>query len=295
MNSKLLKKGDKVGIISPSSAINKGDIDEAIEYLKNLGFEPVVGKNVYNKYRWMAGTEAERAEDINACFQDKDIKAIFCSRGGAGCQKILPLIDYEMVKRNHKLFFGLSDTTALQLALYEKSDLVSYSGFLLRYDFNNGKIDEMTEQSLCNVISGQQYKIKDGETVVGGKTEGILIGGCLSLVRNIIGTEFMPSWENCILFLEDVDEKLYKIDLMLEQIKQNKDFCKLKGIVFGKFADCHDDEDTTIYEVISLFCKDLKIPVIKDFPYGHIKSRHILPIGQKVIFDADKCEITVLY
>lgn len=286
-----LKKGDKVGIISPSSSLEKEDIASAVKYLESLGLEIVFGKNVFKKHRWMAGTERERANDISDMHKNKDIKAIFCSAGGVGSQKILPYIDYDLIRNNPKPIFGFSDNTSLQLAVYALSKQISYTGFSLKYDFRNSHIDSLVEDSLKKVISGKKQTIKSGKTVIKGKTKAVMIGGCLSMVRNLAGTKYLPNLKDKILLLEDVDEKTYKIDLMLEQIKQLKNFDKVKGIVFGKFEDCiiTEKENSSIDEVISEFCKGLNIPVIKDFEYSHSKSRYVLPMGKKVTLDADNC------
>lgn len=289
-----LNKGDKVGIISASNVVEEKDIEAGLKYLTSLGFECILSRNVFNKYRWMAGSERERADDINTFYRDKNIKAIFTTSGGAGSQKILDFIDYEAIKNNPKPLFGFSDTTALQLALYTKANITSYSGFLLKYDFKTGQISKTVEESLQNTINGKPTYIQGGKTVKFGKAEGVLVGGCLSLIRNLAGTEYYPDLENVILLIEDVSEKTYKLDLMLDQIKKSKNFSKIKGVVFGEFTDCEisETEPTTLDEVINNFSKTLNVPIIKNFPYGHIPDRHILPIGGKVTLDADRCELS---
>lgn len=287
-----LKSGDKVGIVSPSSFLpNHECIELGIDYLESLGFEVVIGKHVYSKYRYTAGTPQEQAEDIMNFYQDPSIKAIFTSSAGFGSQKILPFLDYEIIKNNPKPFFGFSDTTALQLAIYAKTQNITYTGFLLKYDFKFGHIDAMVEDSLKTHLAGEKLIARGGETVKGGKTQGILVGGCLSLFRNLCGTQYYPDLTDAILLIEDECEKTYKIDFMLEQIKLCPNFDKVKGIVFGQFSESEIriPEDGDIDENIRYFTKSLNIPIIKNFPYGHFPSRYVLPIGAKVNFDADNC------
>lgn len=286
----MLHKGDKVGIISPSNFIEHNDIDAGIKYLESFGLKCTIAPNVFKKYRWMAGTPKERANDINKMFKDPSVKAIFCSRGGAGSQKVLPHLDYDIIEQNPKPIFGFSDSTALQLGIYTKTKNPYYSGFLLKGD----PAKPMVTKSFKKIIDDKQNTIKSGTTLADGQTEGILIGGCLSPINNLIGTDFFPDLRGKILLLEDIGEKTYQIDMMLEHLKQTKNFDKLSGIIFGKFTKMKisDPNDGTIDDVINYFCQDLKFPIIKNFSYGHGRNRHIIPMGTKATLNANKCELT---
>lgn len=289
-----LRPGDKVGIISPSCFITEKDIHSGLDYLRKLGLIPVLGTHLYSTYRYMGGTPQQRVEDLHNFYQNPEIKAIFTTRGGAGAQKMLPLIDYELIRRHPKPIFGISDTTALQLALYARSNIASYTGFSLKYDFLNGEINPMVDESLRQIISGAPITYHGGKTIIKGTAEGTMIGGCLSLIRNLAGTRYLPDLTDKILLIEDVGEKSYHIDLMLEQLRQLPDFNKIKGIIFGQFANISISapEDGTIDEILDYFCADLKIPMIKNFPYGHIPARRLLPIGQPVRLDAENCTLS---
>lgn len=290
-----LKIGDKIGIASPAGFINSPEeVRLPLEYLSSLGFECVLGKNVYNQNRFMAGTDEERAQDIMDFFKNPDIKAIFTTAGGCGSQRILPLLDYEIIKQNPKPIIGLSDNTALQLGIWQQTKNLSVTGFSLKYDFKNGKIDPLVAQSLNSVLSGQKQTITSGDCVISGKTSGIVLGGCLSLIRSLAGTPYFPDLHDSILLIEDVGEKTYKLDLMLTQLRQQPNFSKVKGIIFGTFAGCEpaDKKDGTLDEVINDFCAKIhRIPVIKNFAYGHIPSRYVLPIGGSAELDASACRL----
>lgn len=289
-----LKPGDKVGLITPSSFLPSPEcIKQGIAYLQSLGLEVIKGRYIYEKYRYMGGTPEQRAEDIMNFFKIPEIKAVFSTAGGSGSQKILPLLDYEIIKANPKPVLGFSDVTALQLGIYAQTRIPSYTGFTLKYDFKTGNIDPLVKNSLETLLKDEHLIAKGGKTVRGGTTEGILIGGCLSMFRNLCGTAFYPDVTNAILLIEDVCEKTYKVDLMLQQLQQSPNFNKIKGIVFGQFADniIVAPEDGTIDDTIFDFCKNLNIPVIKDFPYGHVPSRYVLPIGGKCLLDADNCRL----
>lgn len=291
-----LKKGDKIGIIAPSAGLKEKNLTIILDYLRKLCLHPVIAENVDLNYRYMAGEDIKRATAINHLFADKSIKALFCLRGGAGSTRILPYLNYQTIKNNPKPIIGLSDSTALQNALYAKTENPSLTGFLPLYDVNNNKVDSLTEQSLYSALFESKHQITSGTAYHTGNSAGEIIGGCLSVLLYLCGTPYFPNLTNKILLLEDIGEKTYKIDLMLNQLKQQKNFNKLKGIIFGAFTDCPivDPEDGSIADCIKDFAKDLDIPIITDFAYGHIPSRHILPIGQtaKMSVTAKKCTIS---
>ena len=150
----LLNKGDKVIIVSPSSCIEKNALDSGVKWLETLGLKVEIAKHAYDSKSYTAGTDFERAEDINNAFADKSVKAIFCSRGGAGATKMLDYLDCNLIKNNPKPIFGLSDSTALQNALFHTCNIISYTGFLPVYDFKDGPIDEKTSACLKNIFIG---------------------------------------------------------------------------------------------------------------------------------------------
>lgn len=285
----------KVGITSPAGFINGfDDIKLAIDYLESLGLECVFGASIYKQDRFMAGSDEERAADLITFFKDPEIKAIFTTAGGCGSQRLLDILDYEIIRQNPKPIIGLSDNTALQLGIYTQTGNVSYTGFSLKYDFKRGHIDSLVDSSLKTVLAKEKQIIKSGETLISGQTQGKLIGGCLSLIRSLCGTPYFPDLTDSILLIEDVGEKTYKLDLMLTQLRQQPSFAKAKGIVFGTFAACEmaDPEDGTVDDVLNDFCRHIHtIPIIKNFAYGHIPSRYVLPIGVQYFLDADKCHL----
>lgn len=291
----MLKKGDKIAIVSPSSCIEKNALDLSIAWFRNLGFEVVIMPHVYDAKTYTAGADFDRAEDINRAFADVTVKAIFCSRGGAGATKMLKYLDFDLIKKNHKPIFGLSDSTALQNAVFAKTGVLSYTGFLPVYDFKDGTLDDILSSSLKNIFLDNEQVIKSGKTINSGNCEGILIGGNLSVLCYLCGTQYCPDFKNKILLLEDVGEKTYKIDLMLNQLMQQKNFDKIKGVVFGKFSNCVevDNSDGSTESIIIDFAKKLNVPAIYDFDYGHIKSRYVLPIGRNVILNATDSELKI--
>ncbi len=292
----LLQKGDTIGIIAPSAGLQNKDITPTIAFFKHLGLKIKLAPNLNQEYRYMAGNDVDRANSLNQMFADKTIKALFCLRGGAGSTRILDFLDYTLIKENPKPIIGLSDSTALQNALFTKTKNPSLTGFLPLYDCNNKNIDPLTESSLQNALFADSHTITSGFSLINGSAHGIMIGGCLSVLCYLCGTQYFPDLSEKILLLEDIGEKTYKIDLMLNQLKQQKNFNKLKGIIFGNFTNCpiSAPEDGTIEDCIKDFTKDLHIPVITNFAYGHIPSRHILPLGLPVniIAESNSCTLS---
>lgn len=289
----LLRAGDKIALVAPSGFIEPESLKTGAAWLEAQGFELELMPHVFARRYYMAGTDFERANDINEAFARPDIKALFCVRGGAGCTKILPYIDYPLIKKNRKPVFGLSDSTALQNALFTLAGNVSYTGFLPIFDFKTGELDEKINCSLNEVFAGREQKTSGGKCLNSGTAQGVMVGGCLSVLNYLCGTPYFPSLQGKILLIEDVGEKTYRIDLMLNQLKAQKDFAGLNGIVFGQFLNCTeaDEGDGSVAEIIADFAQELDIPVITDFPYGHIASRYVLPIGKKVCLNADETEL----
>ncbi len=284
-----LNKGDKVAVLSPSSHAEEEYIEPGIKWLKDAGYEPIITRNLYKRDRFLGGRDVERARDLMDCFRDDEIKAIFTARGGYGSMRVLDKLDYEVIKNNPKAIIGFSDTTALHMGLNAKTGLVGYSGVSLGFDFSINKgITKNNHESLFRLLEHKSFEAKGGRCQVEGKTKGRLIGGCLTVFNALVETEYCPDFKDAILLIEDVDEEPYAIDRMLHHLKFLGVFDKVKGIVFGAFTDCvsKDLHDGTIEHVLDDICGDIKIPVIRDFPYGHIKERFSLPIGAVVELDA---------
>lgn len=291
-----LKTGDKIGLIAPSVGLKEKDLAPTLAFFKKLNLTPILASNLNSNYRYMAGTDQERALNINKMFEDSSIKALFCLRGGAGATRMLDYLDYKIIQNNLKPVVGLSDSTALQNALYAKTKNPSLTGFLPLYDLNNKTIASQTEASLLSALFEKNHLITSGTSLHEGTAEGVIIGGCLSVLLYLCGTPYFPDLSGKILLLEDIEEKTYKIDLMLNQLKQQKGFNALNGIIIGQFTDCPvvDPEDGTINDCIKDFAQNLNIPIITDFAYGHIPARHILPIGlmAKISATPETCTIS---
>lgn len=302
---KQLKKGDLIGVISPaSSPDNLEKIEEGVKYLERLGYRVIVGKNVGKIRGYLAGTDEERLADLHSMFANKDVKAIFCIRGGFGTIRLLDKINYSLIKKNPKIFVGYSDITALQLSIFKKTGLITFAGPMLAVDFA-GEVDNFTEEVFWRMITSNKSfgKMKNPESeriscLIKGYTTGILLGGNLSLLCSLLGTPYLPSFDKSILFLEDVDEKPYRIDRYFAQLNLAGIFDKVKSVILCNFTDCEETDPTkktlTLNEVVYDYFSKFKKPVIYNFVHGHIKSKNTIPIGVRVKVDCVKGTLEIL-
>ncbi len=294
-----LKKGDKVVIISPAGAVyDDAKIKEFKNTLINLGFVVTLAKSVSKTYGYLAGTDEERAADVNEAFADKSIKGIFCTRGGWGCARILDLLDYKSIAENPKFIMGFSDITSLLIGIQTKVNLITFHGpvGLSSWDpfsvscFNNTTM--LGHKNIFPCIN------KDNVFALApGIAQGELTGGNLSVFISLIGTKYLPDFDRKILFLEELNEEPYKIDRMLMQIKQSGIFDKLAGLVFGVFSNCHPeniDQSFPLLEVIKYHVLPLNIPVIYNAPFGHTTKKWTIPIGALAEINADNLSLELL-
>jgi len=287
-----LVKGDVIGIISPASAVDDDKlIQNGINYLEGLGYRTEIGNNVGKVRGYLAGTDEERVEDIHQMFNDKKVKAIFCLRGGYGSFRLLNKIDYKLIKNNPKILVGFSEITALQMAFLHKANLITFAGPMLASNFSNG-ISNYTEENFWKIITSPKkpgrIKLSENDSLSTVKTEisGKLIGGNLSVFTALLGTGYLPEIKNKILLLEEINEPPYKIDRMLNQLKLNKVFNSVNGILLGNFLDCIESDlkkkTLTLEGVLTDYFGDMQIPVIHSFPHGHIKDIITLSLGTTI-------------
>jgi len=301
---KMLQKGDRIGIISPASRPSDLDkLERGMEYLRQMGFIPVPGKHISEQRGYLAGEDSSRLADLNDMFESDDINAIICSRGGYGAPRILDQLNFDTIARNPKIFIGYSDITILGLGIFSQTNMVTFSGPMVAVEMGTG-INPFTETSLWDQISAQRdghilRNPQDQELQVlkDGSAEGRLVVGCLSVMMGLFGSKYMPDLDDTILVIEDIDEDPYRIDRYFSQMRLAGVFDKINGLVLGQFIDCHPGDETKptllLEDVIWDYVKDLNIPIIKNFAYGHGEVKHTLPVGVKarVNTSADQIEI----
>ena len=276
-----------IGLFNPSSpSYDPINMDALKNWFEQKGFQIKESPNLFSYERFLSGTDIERANDVMALFTDKDVDILCALKGGYGSARILDLLDFDMVSKNKKPLMGFSDTTALQLALWAKCGLKSWTGLSPRRDIaKNTSIDKMLEKSFDVCMKGGSMSLNlQTLTPYHPDVNGTLVGGTLSLVSELIGTSYQPDFTDCLLFLEDVMEEPYKIDRMLTQLRLAGIFDKVNGVIFGDFYKCisSDENDGTLTEVLLDLAERLpNTPMWIGLPYGHSDTRLILPIGNQ--------------
>ncbi|UIR56574.1 LD-carboxypeptidase [Sphingobacterium sp. SRCM116780] len=304
----ILQKGDTIGLIAPAGVI---DTEESIvltkEIFETFGFKVKEGKHIRSRYGNLAGKDEERLSDLHSMFADKEVKAIICIRGGAGASRLLPQIDYKLISQNPKVLLGYSDITALIMALFKKTGLISFHGAVGISTWSNTVAKSFENQFLLNnpVVFANptdkgdnfiQYKERI-TTLKSGQAEGTLLGGNLTLISGLCGSDYLPDFTNAILFLEEVDENIERVDRMFCQLKLAGILDQIKGFIFGKCTDCGPTAgygSLTLEQVLNEYIRPLEIPAYSGAMIGHIANQFILPVGAKVRMDADKGTITLL-
>ncbi len=285
-----LNKGDKVGIIAPSdSLLNKEAFKKGVKVLENFGFEVIFGKNLFKRHGdYMAGTDKERADGVNKMFADKSMKGIFCLAGGSSSNRLLPLIDFDNIKKNPKVFVGFSDITTLLLAIYKKTGLVTFHGPNVT---NPAFLSNFSQKSLFKIISeakptGKVIQKSRWNTLKAGKeVTGNLIGGTLEMMVNLAGTEYLPDFNNSILFWEEYGEPVEDIDMMFQHLRLTGALGKIKGMIIGKektmFSQSEYRHPLKLKQVILEITKSFNFPIISDADFGHVPDFITFPIGIK--------------
>lgn len=301
MLGKKLKKGDTIGIIAPASCTTYEKVLEAKKNIEDIGYQVILGECTKKQWYSYAGTDEERAEEINSFFDDKSIDAIICMRGGYGSNRLIELLDFEVIKRNPKIFVGYSDITTLHIALNEKANLITFHGPMAVSNFT-GNYNRDTYENFIEMLSNSKYEqsikniTKELKVLNEGRAKGKLVGGNLATLIATLGTEYDLDYNGKILFLEEIGEKTYKIDRFLNQLKKHGVFEKIEGLVLGDFKNCIQDseKDMTLLEVFQNYFKELKKPVIYNFESGHSEPMLTLPLGAICEIDTYNKELKVL-
>ncbi|MGE7694073.1 S66 peptidase family protein [Lysinibacillus sp. NPDC094177] len=305
---KALKKGDTIGLISASGATPPEKFLPAVKSIENLGFKVVAGETCRARHGYLAGSDELRASDVNQMFRDTNIDAIFCIRGGYGATKILPLLDFEMIKANPKVFAGYSDVTALHIAFNQKCGFVTYHTPMPSTEFIRPEMDQYTWNSFIESVTATErsdYYLENPHgrtmsTLADGKATGQLIGGNLTLVTASLGTPYEIDTKGKILFLEDIDESEQRVDRMLTQLKLAGKLDEAAGILLGAWTNCgpenpkHPEHSLSLQTIFQEILGPLNKPIIKDIACGHILPTMSLPLGRTITMDTENQMIKVI-
>ena len=278
-----LKKGDKIAIVCPAKKLPKS-IDVGIAILKDWGLDVVIGKTVNGSFNQFSGTDAERAADLQQYLDDPSIKAIIAARGGYGTIRIIDELDFAVFKENPKWLIGFSDITILLSHVLAKLNIQSIHG-QMPYTFEDSTPEAL--ESLRKVLFGEEvtYEYESDVTGRDGSTEGVLIGGNLSLLIAVEGSSSEMDYTDKVLFLEDVGEHEYSIDRMMRLLKRAGKLAKLKGLIIGAFNELSEEKipfGQTPEEIIWDLVKEYNYPVCFNFPSGHIDDNRAMVLGKMI-------------
>ena len=281
-----LRPGDTVGIIAPASNIKQGELDTGCEALRRAGYRPFHLDSILERDLYFAGSTDRRARELEEMFERDDIRAIVCARGGYGTNYLLEELDLDKIQSNPKIFIGYSDITSLLTYFTDAAGLVTFHGPMAAKDWAHDDGIDLTswQSALSNSGPWDVPLTQNVSALVDGEAEGVLYGGCLSILAASLGTPFEIRTAGTILFLEDIAAKPYQIDRMLMQLKLAGHFDAVRGIVFGEMIDCVQtaNQPYTLQEVITRIVGDLGVPVAFGLKSGHVTSRNItLPLGVK--------------
>jgi len=281
-----LKLGDTVGIVAPASNVKRADLEAGCDGLRRAGYEPFYLDSMLEQDLYFAGSVQRRTRELEEMFARDEVRAIVCARGGYGANYLLEALDLEKIKSHPKIFVGYSDVTCLTTYFFDALGLVSFHGPMVAKDWaQEGGVDLPSWQSALAGTTSWELPLGAGSGASGlrdGAAEGILYGGCLSILAASLGTPYEIKTEGTILFLEDLAEKPYRIDRMLMQLKLAGKLDAVRGIVFGEMRDCvqNANQGYTLEEVVLRVVGDLGVPVAYGVRSGHVTAGNItLPIG----------------
>ncbi|WP_341526936.1 LD-carboxypeptidase [Nostoc sp. UHCC 0302] len=293
-----LQIGDTVGLIAPAGIIEPKDIETAKEELLKLGLKVKVGAHILDRYGYLAGKDSDRADDINYMFSDHSVKAIIAMRGGWGCNRILPLLNYSLIRSHPKIIMGYSDITSLLLAINARTRMITFHGPVATSTWNQFTVDYF-KRILFNAEAVTMQNLTGEvavETIAPGKARGKLVGGNLSVLAAMVGSPDLPSWNKSILFVEEIGEDVYRVDRMLTQLKNAGILNQIAGFIFGQCTNCRlgDEPSFTLKQVLQDHILPLKIPAWYGSMIGHMKDKFTMPIGIEVEMNADIGTIQML-
>src|SRR5580698_8843984 len=286
VNPPALRPGDTIGIIAPASNIKRDSLDAGCKALRRMGYKPFYLDSILERDLYFAGSADRRARELEEMFARDDIRAIVCARGGYGANYLLKTLDLGNIKAHPKIFVGYSDVTSLLTYILDSTGLATFHGPMVTKDFAHvDGVDAASWEAALNAVPA--WKIEFGaesgaKSLQSGSAEGILYGGCLSLLVASLGTPYEIHTAGTILCIEDTAEKPFQVDRMLMQLKLAGKFADVRGIVFGEMLDCvqKKDQGYTLEEVVLRIVGDLGIPVLFGLRSGHVSHKNVtLPVG----------------
>ena len=289
--AKALQPGDTVGIAAPAGCVQRPDLLSGISEIRRLGYRVHYNDSLFSRHQYFAGSHRQRAESLMTLFTDPGVKAIFCARGGYGCQHLLDLLDPETLQAHPKIFLGYSDVTVLLQFLENQCGLVCFHGPMVAKEFAQGEPSYVRKNllhCLTETRPGRRLHSPGSLTLQSGTARGRLTGGCLSLLVASLGTPYELQSQDRILFLEDINAKPYQVDRMLMQLKLAGKLQGVRAFIFGEMLDCSQaGQAPAIPEIVLSLLKEFQVPIWYGLPSGHTSTGNLtLPFGVEVRLDA---------
>ncbi|HZR56981.1 MAG TPA: LD-carboxypeptidase [Terriglobales bacterium] len=295
-----LRTGDTVGIVAPASNISRELLQAGCNKLRQLGYQPFYFDSIFEQDIYFAGSVERRARELEEMFVREEVKAILCARGGYGSNYLFEALDLKKIVAHPKIFVGYSDITSLLTYFADQTGLITFHGPMVTKDFaHEGGIDLVSWEAALSGQSGWDLKFVEGsgvKTLVEGSGEGILYGGCLSMLVASLGTPYEIRTQGTILFIEDVAAKPFQIDRMLMQLKLAGKLAEVRGIIFGEMLDCvqHKDQIYTLEQIVSRIVGDLGVPVAYGLRSGHVSGGNVtLPIGVRTALTVAPSNVSI--
>jgi muramoyltetrapeptide carboxypeptidase len=294
MKAPALKPGDTIGVMAPSSYVEKADIEKSKALLEKKGYKVFIHPQTYERHNQSAGNNLQKTLAFQGLWQRADIKAIWAAGGGNRVLHFMDSINFDALKKKPKIFIGFSDVTALLNGIYAHTGLTTFHGPVFKLATKNKELDH-----LLALLGGEksEYPLKGAEVLHEGKAEGKLIGGNLSLFQYLPNTLPGKFWKNSILFLEDNGEEFSRVDRMMMHLKRTGVLKDIKGLILGEFTDLKDTGRPygfTFEDIIREHTEDLDIPVVTNAPFGHGKTLYTFPVGAKARLDTKNMRFELL-
>lgn len=284
-----LKKGDCVGVVAPAGVVDPEQLRVGMDIIRGMGFDPLPGKRLSSRHRYLAGSDEERSADLMAMFEDRRVKAVFCARGGYGADRVIAHLKPAVIRRNPKIFVGSSDITLLLIYLSQKCSLVTFHGPMVAGSFGRQPMEKSQKQFkglLTGDLSARKLSDPGIRVLRSGIARGKVTGGCLTLLCRSLKTPYEIDTRNKILLIEDVNEPLYRIDGMLWQLKRAGKFRDVKGIIFGEMVNCRADRHGgSLEEIAGEVFAGGKFPILMNAPVGHGDEMWTVPFGVEAKLD----------
>lgn len=310
---KALRRGDTIALVAPAGPVDPSKIERAIAAYEQWGFRIKTYRDIHATHGYLAGDDLSRATELMQAFADPEVSAVFPARGGTGVTRLLDRLDYELIRNNPKLLAGFSDITALHLAVYSQTGLVTFhSPHPMDGPGHPEGFTELTQRTYWRCLLADEYNSSGDQswqlpltkaeadrivTKHPGTARGLLTGGNLALICSLLGTPYEINTDNNILLIEDIGEEPYRVDRLLCQLKLAGKLEALSGLIVGQFTDCQPEKEKPSLSLEDIFVEylgELSIPIVENFPTGHARDNATLPLGVEVELDADAKALTIL-